>query len=218
MKTSAPIALAALALCLSACGGDDSTEASSSGADTTAAPSQESASSDEDANWQDESDPVVRTQGCLVGEFVLDDDVWVTGIGDVLTASDLSGVQVDVTGRVTVTLDAGGGYVVTGEDQRTTSSGASPGGQLLWLMTFDGTESGSWASTASQLTLTAGSAGRLAADQEISIDGNPLPTDMLPVSGSPWSDTLTVACNADGFVTNPADDPEAPDVAFRRVG
>ncbi|MDF1705733.1 MAG: hypothetical protein P1U38_13260 [Aeromicrobium sp.] len=216
MKTSVPILIAALALGLTACN-DDSTDASPSTPPATTGAESSSGPSADDASWADESDPALRTQGCLEGEFVLDDDVWVRGIGDVLTASDLSGVQVDVTGRVTVTLEPDGTYVVAGEDQSTTSRGSSPGGQMLWVMTFDGTESGTWVADASVLTLTAGPGGRLAGDHELSIDGNPLPTDMLPVSGTPWSDTLTVTCDAGGFVTRPADDPQAPDVAFRRA-
>lgn len=157
---------------------------------------------------------------CLVGRFVLDSDAWVEGLAGVLRGSGLDRVEVDDEGEIAFELRGDGTYELIATDSRTVSTGSSPGGDVRWVMEFDGSEAGTWATSASgdELTLTAGSEGRLAADNQISIDGNPLPADQLPVSGTPWSDALRVTCDQDRVTAAPTDDPNAPEVVLRRVG
>ncbi|QOC93044.1 hypothetical protein [Micromonospora craniellae] len=50
------------------------------------------------------------------------------------------------------------------------------------------------------------------------MDGQPLPTSALPVSGTPWSETLTTTCDSDGFVATPADEPSGMKIVLTRLG
>lgn len=172
----------------------------------------------EQSSWEDLVDPQLRLEGCLVGTWALDRDRWAAGIAGLLEGSGYDAVTVDHSGELHVVLEADESYVTTGADSRTVSEGSSPDGDIRWLLRFDGSERGTWSVESGRLALTAGEDGRLAAEHELAIDGEPLPTDMLPVSGTPWSEVLTVECDAERLVTIPATDPGAVEVVFLRAG
>ncbi|WP_175440053.1 hypothetical protein [Micromonospora nigra] len=200
--------------------GSPATRAPADASASAASASSAAASSSSDAqqpSWEDETDPERRLQGCLVGTFVLDRDAWSAGI-TALLERDLSSVRVEDSGKVTFELKADRTYTLTADDSRTVSFGSSPGGDIRWVLGFDGTESGTWTARAGQLALKTGSGGRLAADNEMSIDGQQLPTNALPVSGTPWSQKLTTKCDSDGFVATPAGEPDAVKIVLTRLG
>ncbi|MEV4660946.1 hypothetical protein AB0J85_03265 [Micromonospora echinofusca] len=225
LRTSAAFSLI---LALAACDDAESAGTPTAGSPATRAPSASPADQAPSASaaavdearqpgWEDATDPERRLQGCLVGTFVLDRDAWTAGITTLLK-KDLSSVRVKDSGKVTFELKADRTYTLTADDSRTISTGSSPGGDMRWVLGFDGTESGTWTAKSGQLVLKTGAGGRLAADNEISMDGQQLPTNALPVSGTPWSQTLTTKCDADGFVAIPADEPSAVKIVLTRLG
>lgn len=207
---SSAVALGLL-LSLAACDGTEEEQPEEPVSSTT------SDTVDSPPSWEAESDPQARLRGCLQGAFLLDRDVWAAGIAKVLEDSDFTGVDVKGSGVIRFDMADDGTYVLTATDSETTSTGSGPGGDLRWVMSFDGTEAGTWSASADTLVLTAGAGGRLAADNQISFDGQPIPATGLPVSGTPWSETLNVACDAEKLSAAPADDPAAPEIVLRRV-
>lgn len=214
LRTSAALGLL---VAMSACDDQEPT-GTTTGTPATRVPSASAAAVDDarQPSWEDATDPEQRLQGCLVGTFVLDRDAWTAGF-TALLERDLSSVSVEDSGKVTFELKADRTYTLTADDSRTVSSGSSPGGDMRWVMGFDGTESGTWTASSGQLVLKTGAGGRLAADNEISMDGQQLPTSALPVSGTPWSETLTTKCDSDGFVATPADEPNAMKIVLTRL-
>lgn len=204
-------AAAMLVAALAACDDRDSDDA-------TPAPEIVPSEDVQESSWEDETDPELRLRGCLVGSFALDRDAWTAGLTEVLEGANFSSVSVEDSGEVRLDFKADQTYTLTARDSSSVSSGRSPDGDVRWVISFDGSESGTWAASSGHLSLEAGSGGRLAADHEVSIGGQPLPTDALPVSGTPWSETLNATCEVDGFVASPVDDPLAPEIGFVRLG
>lgn len=166
--------------------------------------------------WQDLADPAERLAGCLVGSFTLARDAWVASI-QMLASDALGDVTVQDRGVLALDLTATE-YTIDARDSATVTVGNAPdgAGELRWELAFDGTESGTLSLADDLLTLSTGPEGRLAPVNTLSIGGQPLPSNVLPVDGSPWSDTLRVTCDADRLTAVPVDDPSAPVIEFER--
>ncbi|WP_130484490.1 hypothetical protein [Microcella putealis] len=152
---------------------------------------------------------------CFVGSWMLDIDSWEAGILGVVS-SDLTDPVVETTGSLSLTLDADQAYRVVGSALRTVTTGSGNGGDLQWVLGFDGDESGTWYTVSDILILDPGEAGPLSAQNEVEIDGVPLEGALGDPSSTPWSDDLDVACDATTLTLTPLNDPAAIPVVFRR--
>lgn len=152
---------------------------------------------------------------CFVGSWMLDIDSWDAGIVSVV-ASELSDPAVDTTGSLSLTLGADQAYRVSGSALRTVTTGSGNGGDLQWVLGFDGDESGTWYTVSDILILDPGESGPLSAQNEVEIDGVPLEGALGDPSSTPWSDDLDVACDATTLTLTPLNDPAAIPVVFRR--
>lgn len=150
---------------------------------------------------------------CPVGAWELDRETWVTGM-EAMLARDLNQVEIEDSGRVLLTVEADGGYTVTAQSSLTVSTGQGQGGTVRWELLFDGTEAGTWTLSEDELTLSAPAGERLQAQHEVTIDGQPLPADALGTDGSPWSETLSITCEAAQFTAIPVDEPDPVPVTF----
>lgn len=153
---------------------------------------------------------------CPVGEWELDQDTWVAGM-EAMLKRDLNDVEVQTSGGVSLSIAADGRYSVTARDGLTVSTGEGQGGTLRWELLFDGTEAGTWTLSGDELTLLAPAGERLQAQHEVTIDGQPLPADALGTDGSPWSETLSITCEAAQFTAIPVDEPDPVPVTFVRA-
>lgn len=194
---------------------DSAPSAAPSSAIGSPAPSEASAEPPADgARWQDETDPDRRLAGCLTDTFVLDRGAWVASLRD-LMRRDLGDLDVADSGSLRLTLATDATYRIEAADSRTVSSGSGQGGDVVWVLAFDGTEEGTWTRSGDQVTLTTDRS--LDTTNEISIDGQALPSGVAPGS-TPWAETLTVDCDEAGLRATPTADPAAPPVAFERAG
>ncbi len=151
---------------------------------------------------------------CFVGSWMLEIDSWDAGIVSVV-ASELSDPAVDTTGSLSLTLGADQAYRVSGSALRTVTTGSGNGGDLKWVLGFDGDESGTWYTVSDILILDPGESGPLSAQNEVEIDGVPLEGVLGDPSSTPWSDDLDVACDATTLTLTPLNDPAAIPVVFR---
>lgn len=209
------LAVGLLVTGLAACSVDADPTASDDGnAPESSAPDGDNA---ESPGWESETDPALRTQGCLVGRWMLDNNSWESELTRMFH-EEAPGASATLSGEFTMDWSADGGYVMTAGPHSYLVRMSGNGGDVEIGVSHEGTESGSWTAIDSeQFAMTASNEDRLSAEVTATINGEPFDLNDSDLPPNPWTGTLLMACEATALSTTVTEDGRTVVVDWSRV-